>query len=108
MLAAQLGRDLGKQKEPELWLAWGGKPTTQLMRHRDRQLDAITKQRYHNKIAHLIPITIPTPDVEMAEPGIADDTYDSCVIWLISRTRSTSNYPLLFKENVNYGFRRNL
>ena len=108
MLVAQLGRDLGKAKEADLWLSWGGKPTTQLLRHRDRHLDSITKGRYHTRLANLMGITLPTAEEEAADPGAADNAYNSCVLWLIAQTRAVTSYRLLFKENVSYGFRRNL
>jgi len=44
LLLAELGRDLGKQKQPTLYGLWGGAPTTQLLRHRDQQLDVHTKK----------------------------------------------------------------
>lgn len=40
-------RDAGRNVESKLFLAWGGKPTTILLRHRDAYLDPITKNRYH-------------------------------------------------------------
>ena len=51
-LLAQLGRDQGKKKEARLFAEWGGTPTTQLLRHRDGQLDATTKERYHRALDH--------------------------------------------------------
>jgi hypothetical protein len=108
MLSSQLGRDLGKAKEPGLWESWGGKPTTQLLRHRDRFLDSNTKRRYHDRLSELMGTPLPTAEQEAAHPAAADDAYDACVKWLIAKTRVSGASALLFKENVNYGFRRNL
>ncbi len=106
---AQLGRDRGKAKELELHQKWGGKPTTQLLRHRDKKLDPNTKARYHNKLRMLISgIRIPTAEEEANDPKSADEVYDSCVLFLRENTRDREKFRTVFQENVNYGFRRNL
>ena len=108
-LLTQLGRDAGKKKGKDLWDSWGGKPTTQLLRHRDQQLDPITKAEYHAKLAAIVPgIQLPTPEGEAQNPQAADHAYDSCAKYLIQKTRDQKQFFLLFHENVNYGFRRNL
>lgn len=108
-LLAQLGRDHGKQKEPWLFQLWGGKPTTQILRHRNSLLDATTKKRYHDALNTIVPDTLlPTADAEAAAPIDADAKYDSCVLFLREKTRDKKAFPLVFAENVNFGFRRNL
>jgi len=108
MLFTQLGRDAGKSKEQGLWQSWGGKPTTQLLRHRDKHLDVNTKRRYHSRLSELVEVTLPTEEQEAQDPGSADEAYDSCVRWLIAQTRNSKEFSVLLKENTNYGFRRNL
>ena len=108
-LLAQLGRDQGKKKEPWLFEYWGGKPTTQLLRHRSSLLDENTKKRYHAALNSLVPdITLPTAKEEEEDHGSADTKYDSCVRFLRQKTYDKKMFPLVFAENVNYGFRRNL
>jgi hypothetical protein len=34
--------------------------------------------------------------------------YEACTTSLISKTRAKNSFPLVFEENCNYGFRRNL
>src|SRR2546423_5850837 len=53
MLMAQIGRDLGKRRQPRLWQQWGGAPTTQLLRHRNTKANPILRQRYHKKLREL-------------------------------------------------------
>lgn len=106
---AQVGRDQGKKKEKDLFEYWGGKPTTLILRHSNDHLDVHTKKRFHTKLEQVIPdIKIPSPEEEQKDLHAADCIYDSCSKYLISKTRDTNKYPLLFKENINYGFRRNL
>jgi hypothetical protein len=108
-LLSQLGRDKGKLKEPDLYKSWGGKPTSQILRHTNNYLDETTKRRYHKLLSQKIEeINIPTLKQEQDDIKNADEIYDSCSKYLISKTRDTTKYSLLFKENVSYGFRRNL
>jgi len=108
-LLSQLGRDEGRKKQQALWDAWGGAPATQLLRHRNNDLDEYTRNRYHKKLCKVIPdIDMPDEDQEKADAAAADVVYGACTSYLLRQTRDTEKFNLLFKENVNYGFRRNL
>jgi hypothetical protein len=108
VLAAQLGRH-GKTKEPGLWQSWGGPPTTRFLRHRDTQFNPIRRARCHKNLEKCIPeIHMPTAQEEIENPLAADQVYEMFTRYLIDRTRDKKRYPLIFKENVNYGFLRNL
>lgn len=106
-LMTNLCRELGKRLEPKLFQEWGGKPTTQLLRHRDKTIEALTKRRYHSFLAEKINEPFPNPEQEANDPARADDVYQSGVRWLLNQTRDTNTFGLLFRENVAYGFRRN-
>lgn len=108
-LFSQLGRDQGKLKEPALWKSWGGSPSIQIFRLRNEHLDKHTKQRYHQRLLSLCPVDV-IPDLEMEtnNPNSADEVYKAWSKYLISQTRDTKKYALLFKDNISYGFRRNL
>ena len=105
---ANLARDRGKNLEPDLFRAWGGKPSVQLLRHADLRIDPVTKQRYHVIIGGGMQVELPTAEVEAQEPARADAIYESATKWLLEKTRDSKRFALLFKENVSYGFRRNL
>ena len=108
-LASQIARDEGKRREPTLWQSWGGRPTTRLLRHSDRTLPRPVQRRYHEKLGTLVPnVMLPTEEEEGSAPATADAMYESCVIFLLERTRDTKAFALLFSENIAYGFRRNL
>lgn len=53
-------------------------------------------------------VSIPTAADEAADPVAADLIYEACTKLPISKTRDRRRFPLVFEENVNYGFRRNL
>lgn len=109
VLLAELARRPGKAREEQLFKAWGGKPTTQWLRHRDHGLDAVTRRRYHDCLRKLIPgMQVPTEQDELRDPDGADTTYESCTRFLIEQTRDRKRFPLVFKELVSYGFSRNL
>lgn len=107
-LLSEVGRDKGKEKERKLWQFWGGAPTTRHLRH-SGPLDVDTRSRYHKKLCQLIPnLTIPDPYNEHSNRQEADRIYESCTSWLKERTRDQKLFPLVYKELVSYGFRRNL
>jgi hypothetical protein len=108
-LLSQLGRDRGKLKEQELFKIWGGKPSTQILRHSSNLIDKHTKARFHKLLGERINnITLPSEEEERQNPLESDEIYESCAQYLISKTRDKTKYNLLFKENTSYGFRRNL
>lgn len=102
-------RTAGRRLEDKLWDRWGGSPTTQMLRHSDDSIDPVTKARYHQALVKLGAVSnLPDPDAEHSNPAAADDCYAGAVSWLQGRTRGHKEYPLVFEENVNYGFMRNL
>lgn len=106
---AHVARTKGRQMQDGLYKSWGGKPTTAIMRRTDSRIDEATKQRYFGFLQANVPgWTAPTAADELRDPAAADQRYDSAVTWLLSFTRDRKTHPLVFTENVAYGFRRNL
>lgn len=106
-LLANIARERGRCLEPILYAVWGGKPTTQLLRHRDRSIEAPTKRRYHAFLSQMVNLQFPDETEEETNPSQADDMYQSAVRWLLNHTRDQSKYKMIFDENIAYGFRRN-
>jgi hypothetical protein len=104
---AILARNFGKQIEPGLWQSWGGAPTTQLLRH-SGPANPVMRERWHKTLSKLLGRPFPSPQEEAANPACADDIYNAAVKLQIGKTRDTKKYRLLYNENVNYGFCRNL
>lgn len=108
-LLTQLARDFGKKLEPKLFDSWGGLPSVAIFRHADNRLDAITKARYHRTMGSLLKQTKPpTENQERENPSAANEVYAAWSNYLRAHTRDQKKFPLLFKENINYGYRRNL
>lgn len=103
---ANVARGLGKKLEAKLVRIWGGMPTTIALRHSDSFLDSISKREYHSAITSKLGIKMPTNDEETANPRLADDAYIGATRKLRELTRS--NKQLLLKENIAYGFHRNM
>ena len=105
----QLGRDRGKKMEPRLYRLWGGKPSVAMLRHRNLLLAKETKYRYRTFLENNVPkLRLATPEEEQKNPDKADDGYENATSWLLAKTRERSRFHMIFEENVNYGFRRNL
>lgn len=106
---AHVIRSRGRKLENLLYQEWDGVPTTAWLRHRDGRLDSHTKQRYHAFLAANVPnLAMPSGQEEASNPAVADAHYGSAVKWLLEHTRNAKSYPLVFEENVAYGFRRNM
>lgn len=105
---ANVAREYGKSKEESLFRKWGGKPTTQLLRHSDSVFDQPSKRRYHALLSKAINEEFPTPDEEANDSDKADRIYESGIRWLIERTRDKKKYDLIFQENIRYGYYRNM
>ncbi len=109
-IIAQVGRDFGKKSELKLFETWGGMPSTRMLRHSGSYLSVLTLNRYHKKLINIVPnvSNMPTKDQERQDPKAADTIYASCADWLRVNTRSHERFPLVYEENKNYGFRRNV
>lgn len=102
----QIGRHPGKKGEPGLFAAWGGTPTTILLRHRGNPNPVLLHQ-LHERLARLSGLKFPTATEETADPQGADHVYEAATDYLRNNTRNKEQFPLVFAENCNYGFRRN-
>ncbi len=107
-LMAHLARDRGKHLEQTLFEAWGGMPSVVILRYRDKTIPGPAKTKYHAVLAKKSNIVAPTELFEKENPKEADDIYESWSDFLRGKTRDGKKYALVFKENINYGFRRNL
>lgn len=107
MLFGQVGRDRGSKHQDRLFASWGGKPTTVMLRHREGTFDDTTLGKLHEWLARVTGVPAPSKRKESASPEDADKVYDEYVRHLRDATRDKQQYPLVFEENVSYGFRRN-
>ena len=107
-IAAQMGGEPGYNSQGKLWKDWGGPPTTRLLRHRKCPGDIAIASELRKSIEVWIGWSLPAKWQEELCPEWADRRYAEATAWLIEATRDSAKFPLVFAENINYGFRRNL
>lgn len=97
-LAARCGSDSGVESG-----------SVSIFRHANMRMDSITKVRCHTKMSSLVrEASAPTAEEEISDPVAADRVYTAWSTYIRVRTRDTRKYALLFQENINYGYRRNV
>jgi|TARA_B100001059_G_scaffold15579_2_gene12701 hypothetical protein len=101
---ADLARHRGKKLQERL--GTGETPDQWLRGNRD--VPEGSKDRYRGFVAEQLALTAPTLEEEQSGSELSADFYQSANAWLREQTRDHSAYPLLFAENITYGFRRNL
>lgn len=108
-LLAQIVGDIGKRKEPALFDSFGGRPTERMLCHEHASNRILLAER-HRKLAKLFPkLKIPTADSEKKDRPAALEVYAACVEKLRSQARADKEkFPDVHRENIHYGFRRNL
>lgn len=107
-LLSHLARDRGKKLENRLFNEWGGRPSVSIFRHGDSLIPKPVKLRYHELLSERTGISGPSAESEISNSSNADEIYSAWSYYLRTKTRDSKKYSLLFKENINYGFRRNL
>ena len=106
----QIARDQGKKKEPMLFGMWGGKPSATFLSYQRKQTNLTTLKRCHARLKELDE-SLEFPNSEEGENANPDQNriiYESASDLLVSATRDRAAFPLVFQENINYGFRRNV
>ena len=88
----------GLDIERQLIRGWGGWPTTQMLRVGSPQL----VDRRRSAVERVADMQLPPKD------DVENSGYDAAISSVRAKTRDRSKYGLLFAENRNYGFERNL
>lgn len=108
LLLGNIARDLGKRKERQLFDSWHGAPSVSILFTTDMTINSESKKIYHTALAKLTNIKAPTKQTEAKDIAKATTIYAAWSDFLRQKTRDKKKYELVYKENVNYGFRRNL
>lgn len=109
ILLAFIARDMGKAAEERLYKKWGGRPTELLLMHTGA-MDPVLRARRHDALRSCFKdVPVPTAEEEGRDRDGAYKRFKTLTTLMISRYREQSEkYPLVFEENCNYGFRRNM
>ena len=110
VVLAQIGRDAGKQRQQSLFREWGGTPTVRALSYRYHVVNGVTLARFHAALNTVVAgLQLPASEAEeKADWKGAKTKYESASDYLRSATRDKGKFRLVYAENVNYGFRRNL
>jgi hypothetical protein len=106
-LLGMIAGNRGKKAQVALYKLWGGPPTTLLLRHRG-EANAELRERWHGQLSSLTGMSLPTLAVEEADAAKADSRYEAVTRILIGKTNENKKFPAVFRDNVYYGFCRNL
>ncbi|WP_156398861.1 hypothetical protein [Methylobacterium sp. Leaf469] len=101
---ADMARNRGKYIQAKL----GTGETPEQWHRGNADIPEGSKDRFRIFVANQLKQNTPSADEEKADPNRANDFYRSAGAWLRDRTRDTRAFPILFGENITYGFRRNL
>jgi hypothetical protein len=104
---AMLARNKGRAIQEKLWKTWGGAPTIQLLRHFGPS-NPVVRKRWHQSMEKLTGQKLPTAAQEAEDPMAEDIRYEAAIRALIVQRRDKKKFPLIFQENIHYGFCRNL
>jgi hypothetical protein len=100
--------DVVKRSNLDSSQTWAVYPRRPCCAIADDTYDPDSKAEFHAFIAEKLGRPSPTADEERADPAVADTYYARGATWLRENTRDTKRFDILFKENIAYGFRRNL
>lgn len=102
-------RARGLAIQEELFARWGGAPTTQAVRWRGAEpWSAAERRTWRAAVSKATGMTLPSEASERADEGAADGRYKAAVTQLRNLTRDKNRFPLVFMENRNFGYERNL
>jgi hypothetical protein len=108
LLMAGFVRRRGLGLQAELVARWGGLRTTDLLRCRTGPTNAALRDQRRRELERVSNLELATVKAEQADPQAADDLIETGIAVLRERTRGKDRFPLVFAENKNYGFERNL
>lgn len=100
-----IARDRGRRIQPELWRAWGGEPTVQLMRWRGGNPSEVSVK--HAGVRLMSAQKLPDARAEEEDPEQADQIYREALASARVQVREAEGHRILSDANAEYGFRRN-
>jgi hypothetical protein len=106
-VGTRIARAAGRARQDALFAAWGGMPSTAMLRYHDTRLNPQTKQIYRDRLARLGPaFPIPTEAEERADPAGTDIKVAAAVGEVRERAKR-QGIKAVHRENINFGAARN-
>jgi hypothetical protein len=108
VLVAGAVRNFGRAAEQQLWDGWGGPPTTAWLRLDAPSDDEAQRQLWRTAVEAVSGVSLLTLRAERRDRVKADNAIKLATKRIRDRTRDKEKFALLFNENRNYGYERNL
>jgi hypothetical protein len=107
LVGTRIARAAGRARQDALYAAWGGMPTTAMLRYRDTRLNPQTKKIYRERLNRLgASFPIPDEDEERRDPEGADVKIGAAMDEIRRRAKE-KGIKAVHRENINYGAARN-
>jgi hypothetical protein len=106
ILVAILVRGAGRRVQADLWERWDGPPAQRRLRWSCGDPHDVIERR-HRQVMAVTNEPLPDEAAEAADPPGAERRYDEAIGIIRELTRRRDDFPLVFEENADYGFRRN-
>jgi hypothetical protein len=105
-------RSAGVVLQERLVREWDGLPSRHALRLRSGGgQDAwplAQREAWRAAVEQIVGVILPSAEQEALDPQGSDGIYDAAVAKLRGLTRDKQQFPLVFEENRNYGYERNL
>jgi hypothetical protein len=108
VVLADYVRHRGQALQERLYATWGGSPTTLRLRHAGDPAQVEVRDRLRACVSEVTGVPLPKEAQGRLTPARADAAYAEAVAQLVRLTRDKQDFPLVFEENKNYGYARNL
>lgn len=99
---------LGRRMEKNLWMSWGGEPTTRFLRWRDTTFGNDLKRQIHIALRKSCKTKLCSKREEQVDPDKADEQIKQAFIQVKAIVRNKEPNGLWSTHNAEYGFHRNL
>jgi hypothetical protein len=99
--------NLGRSLQDKLWRSWGGAPTAHLLRVHSNESNLSQRRIWRTAVENVTGVEFLSEAEEVADLTRADEVI-TAAIGQVRHLTHDSRYPLVAKENAQYGFERNL
>ncbi|WP_158711508.1 hypothetical protein [Streptomyces xylophagus] len=101
-------RNFGKAVERRLWKSWDGPPTTVWLRLNARTKSAAQRESWRKAVEAISGVCLLSLEAERQDVAGANDAIERATERVRKKTRDKEKFELLFFENRNYGYERNI
>lgn len=98
----------GRNAQSDLYVKWGGRPTTQLLRTRQPGRNVIQRNAWRDAIAQLTGVTLKSEAEEISDPLTADHAIEAATDQIRTLGWKPDRHPAVASELAQYGMERNL